>query len=71
MSGPKKKPGKQSTEVDPDQSRRFRAAVRELLDAGELNPGEAASALDRLVTRSRTQSQDDPEGGCPSCGEPP
>lgn len=46
---PKKKPG-----MTPDQqSESFRAKVRELIDAGELNPTDADAALDGLIRRSR------------------
>lgn len=45
---PKKKPGMTPAE----QSKAFRAKVRELVAAGELNPTEADAALDGLVRRS-------------------
>jgi hypothetical protein len=35
------------------QSERFEKAAQELIDAGELNPTEASSALDKLVSKSR------------------
>jgi len=44
---PKKKPGMTPEE----QSEKFREAVRELVDAGELNPTEADEMVDSL-TRS-------------------
>lgn len=44
---PKKKPG-----MSPEQqSESFRAKVRELIDAGELNPTEADTAMDALVKK--------------------
>jgi hypothetical protein len=42
---PKKKPGMTPEE----QSEAFRAKVRELIDAGELNPTDADAAFERLV----------------------
>lgn len=42
---PKKKPGMSPEE----QSESFRAKVREMVAAGDLNPTEADAALDRLV----------------------
>lgn len=42
---PKKKPGMTPEE----QSQKFREAVRELTDAGELNPTEADAAFERVL----------------------
>jgi polyhydroxyalkanoate synthesis regulator phasin len=42
---PKKKPGMTPEE----QSERFKADAQRMIDAGELNPTEAAAALDDLV----------------------
>lgn len=42
-------PKKKSQETQAEQSERFRKAVRELIDAGELNPTEADEAFERLV----------------------
>jgi hypothetical protein len=42
---PKKKPGMTPEE----QSDKFREAVRELIDAGELNPTEADKAFEALI----------------------
>jgi len=44
---PKKMPGMTPEE----QSQKFRDTVRELTDAGELNPTEADEALDKLVRK--------------------
>lgn len=44
----KKKP----PETDPEQSEKFRKAVRELEAAGELNPTEGDDVLDRLLTKA-------------------
>lgn len=45
-----KKP-KKPPETDPEQSERFRKAVRELEAAGELNPTAGDEALDRILAR--------------------
>ena len=42
---PKKNPGMNSEE----QSEAFRAKVREMIDAGELNPIDADAALERAM----------------------
>ncbi|MGI8705836.1 MAG: hypothetical protein ACR2JJ_08610 [Sphingomicrobium sp.] len=48
---PKKKPG-----MTPEQQKEaFRAKVREMIDAGELNPTEADRAMDELVRRAATK----------------
>lgn len=35
-----------------DQHERFRTAIREMIDAGELNPIDADEAFEKLVSRS-------------------
>jgi polyhydroxyalkanoate synthesis regulator phasin len=45
---PKKKPPNETE----SQIERFRAKVRELTDAGQLDPEEADAALDRLVRKA-------------------
>jgi polyhydroxyalkanoate synthesis regulator phasin len=50
---PKKKPGLTPEE----QSESFRAKVRELIDAGELNPTEADNALDAFVRKASTPAE--------------
>jgi len=45
---PAKKEPKESPEA---QSERFRKAVRDLVDAGELNPIEAENALSQFVQK--------------------
>jgi hypothetical protein len=50
-------PKKIKRESQAEQSKRFKTKVRELIDAGELNPTDADAALSRLVSESRT---DDP-----------
>lgn len=46
---PKKKPGMTPEE----QSESFRAKVRELIDAGDLNPTEADAAFERVVSATK------------------
>lgn len=47
---PKKKPG-----MTPEQqSESFRAKVREMIAAGELNPTEADGAFERVVRQAKT-----------------
>lgn len=41
---------KDKTESPEAQSERFRKAVRDLVDAGELNPTETDKALDKIVS---------------------
>jgi hypothetical protein len=43
-------PKKLKHETQAEQSARFKRDAKKLIDAGELNPPEAAAALDRLVT---------------------
>lgn len=52
-----KKP-KKPPETDPDQSERFRKAVRELEAAGELNPTEAEAATERILVGVRPKAKD-------------
>ena len=48
---PKKKPG-----MTPEQqSESFRAKVRELIDAGDLNPTEADAAFERAVKGAKVK----------------
>lgn len=42
-------PKKKQAETQEEQSERFRKAVRELIDAGELNPTEADAAFEKLI----------------------
>jgi polyhydroxyalkanoate synthesis regulator phasin len=49
-------PKKKRQETQEEQSERFRKTVRGLVDAGDLNPTEAAAALDSLVHRARDKS---------------
>lgn len=53
-------PKKQKQESQQEQSERFRKAVQDLIDAGELNPTEAderfARAMDRLATSTQSKS---------------
>jgi polyhydroxyalkanoate synthesis regulator phasin len=42
-------PKQKRKETQAEQSERFRKAVQDLVDAGELNPTEAEAALDKMV----------------------
>ena len=46
-------PKKKKPETQEEQSERFRAAVRQMIADGELNPTEADKRLDGLVRRAR------------------
>ena len=52
---PKKKPGGMTPE---QQSEKFRETVRELINAGELNPTEADAEFDRLMEKVKTPKGD-------------
>jgi len=45
-------PKKLKPETQAEQSKRFRKDAQRLIDAGELNPTDADTALDALVRRS-------------------
>jgi polyhydroxyalkanoate synthesis regulator phasin len=45
-------PAKKNPESQAEQSQRFRIKVKELIDAGELNPTDADAALDKLVRKA-------------------
>lgn len=45
-------PEKKKQETQAEQSKRFRKAVQELVDAGELNPTEADEAVGRMLRAS-------------------
>ena len=42
---------KQNKESQAEQSERFRKAVQDMIDAGELNPIEADEAMERVMTK--------------------
>lgn len=44
-------PKKKVQETQAEQSERFRKTVRDLVDAGELNPTDADAAFERLMTK--------------------
>lgn len=44
-------PKQKRKETQEEQSARFKAEAQKLIDAGELNPSDAAIALDALVQR--------------------
>jgi polyhydroxyalkanoate synthesis regulator phasin len=48
-------PKKKNQETQEEQSERFRQTVRDLVDAGELNPIEADKALDGLVSKAASR----------------
>jgi polyhydroxyalkanoate synthesis regulator phasin len=50
-------PKKKMTETQAEQSERFRKALREAIDAGELNPTEADEAFNLLVRRAKAHPQ--------------
>lgn len=50
-------PKKKNQETQAEQSERFKKAVRDLVDAGELNPTEADEALDKLTRRQITDGK--------------
>ena len=51
-------PKKKRQETQDEQSARFKRDAQKLIDAGELNPTEAAAALDALVKRARKVDRD-------------
>ena len=56
-------PKKKAQETQEEQSERFRKAVRDLVDAGELNPTEADKRLDSLVKQATQKQNTPPEKG--------
>lgn len=44
-------PKKKNQETQAEQSARFKRAVRDLVDAGELNPTEADELLDKALRK--------------------
>jgi len=46
-------PKKKRQESQAEQSARFKRDAQKLIDAGELNPTDAAAALENLVRRAR------------------
>ena len=49
-------PKKKNQETQQEQSARFEKAVRDLVDAGELNPTDADEALSKLVSKQDRRS---------------
>ncbi len=49
-------PKKKTTETQADQSERFRQTVRDLVDAGELNPTEADESFEHLLGKAVSKS---------------
>lgn len=50
-------PKKKNQESQEEQSERFNKTVRDLVAAGELNPIEADTALDKLVNQAMIKAQ--------------
>jgi polyhydroxyalkanoate synthesis regulator phasin len=48
-------PKKKNQETQAEQSERFKQTVRDLVDAGELNPTEADKAFDKLMGQVKTK----------------
>lgn len=53
-------PKKKRPETQAEQSERFRRAVQELVDAGELNPTEADERFDRTMKQIASQQSSRP-----------
>ncbi|MES2326913.1 MAG: hypothetical protein V4499_06230 [Pseudomonadota bacterium] len=49
-------PKKKKQETQAEQSARFKRDAKRLIDAGELNPTDAAAALDKLLRQSAGKS---------------
>lgn len=54
-------PKKGREETQKEQSERFKKAVQDMVDAGELNPTEAEGAFERLMSGLQTASNYDSE----------
>jgi polyhydroxyalkanoate synthesis regulator phasin len=52
-------PKKKNQETQEEQSERFRQTVRDLVDAGELNPTDAGRAFDRLMDNLHSPIKND------------
>ena len=52
-------PKKKNPESQEEQSERFRKAVTDLVDAGELNPEDADKVLDTMTLNMRRTAQGD------------
>lgn len=53
-------PKQKRKETQAEQSARFEAEVRKMIDAGELNPTEAEEVLDKLVRKSQSSRDERP-----------
>lgn len=51
-------PKKQQKETQKEQSERFKKAVQDMIDAGELNPTEADNAFEKLVRNIGVKSSE-------------
>lgn len=50
-------PKKAKVETQKDQSERFKKALQDMIDAGELSPTEADANFDRLMSNVANQQQ--------------
>lgn len=55
-------PKKKVQETQAEQSERFKKAVRDMIDAGELSPTDAVEVLDKILVNQRAKGQ---VGPCP------
>lgn len=51
-------PRKLRKETSKEQSDRFKRAVHEMIDAGEISPAEVEAALDALVRKAKENASD-------------
>lgn len=51
-------PKKKKPETQEEQSERFRAAVRQMIADGELNPTDADAAFEKLMDRVKSTDRD-------------
>lgn len=49
-------PKKKLQETQAEQSARFKRDAQKLIDAGELNPTDAAAALEKLVSKQKKRT---------------
>lgn len=54
-------PKKKQTETQAEQSERFRRAVQELVDAGELSPTEADERFEQLMREIASPNRPSPQ----------
>jgi len=49
-------PKKKNQETQAEQSERFKKAVRDLIDAGDLNPAGASALVDRMIRQQSART---------------